>query len=150
VAKRRRLLHSHSLPRSSKRQIIPVNESVEFEVEDDVSQSAVAYTQFDTTNRFIFRENPSQILTQLSNVWSESGDEDELIVGGGKGGDRGDGTTFGGDGGDGGNGTTPFCGSGGDRGDVASFDGSALGSSISRNNAMFAQYLQSGEYEESW
>ena len=76
---------------SAKQQVIAVDESVEFEVEDDVSQSVVAYTQFDTTNHFIDHENPSQILTQLSNVWSESGDENELIVGGGEGGNQGDG-----------------------------------------------------------
>ncbi len=35
-------------------------------------------------------------------------------------------------------------------GDGAPFNGSVLSSSISRNNAMFAQYLQSEEYTELW
>jgi hypothetical protein len=108
------------------------------EYEVDEHRSAIAETEYNTVNYFNRLENPGNFLTQLSN-FSSVNEEDVQVDGG----DGGDGTPFDGDWGDG----ATFGGSGGD---YATFGGSGGGSSSTRNDALFAQYLQSEEYNKLW
>jgi hypothetical protein len=93
-----------------------------FEEEDetDDSRSEIVETEFNIVSYFNRRENPGNFLTQLSDFASIN-EED---------GDGDDGATLGGDGDDG-----------------ATFGGGGGGC---RSDALFAQYLQSEEYNELW